>query len=137
MGEEETNSPKTIEEYIDRLLETALDSGIKEFDFWEMTIGEIVRAVESNNRLERLKAKEKATFDYIQATLIAKGVSIAFGSKETYPKLYDVYSSVFEDDIAAQQAEMENQKMQLSVLRFKQFAQAHNNKFKSGGANAK
>ena len=91
-----------------------------------MTVGEIIRAIESSNRLARYEAKERATFDYILANLITKGVSIAFGSKASFPSIYEVYSSVFDDEIKAKEQELQDKRNALSVLRFKQFAQSYN-----------
>lgn len=95
-----------------------------------MTIGEVTRAVESNNRLVKLEAKERATFDYIQATLIVKGFAIAFGAKESYPTIQQAYSGVFDDEIKAKEQEIQDRKDTLSALRFKQFAQSYNDKLK-------
>lgn len=95
-----------------------------------MTVGEVVRAIESNNRLVKLEAKEKATFDYIQATLIAKGFAIAFGAKESYPTLQQAYSGIFDEEMKAKEQEIEERKVTLSALRFRQFAQSYNAKLK-------
>ena len=96
-----------------------------------MTIGEVVRAIESNNRIERLNAKEKATYDYILATLITKGVAISLGSKEQFPNIREVYSGIFEEETQAEKEKIEERQTQLSVLRFKQFAHSFNNNLKN------
>ena len=107
-----------------------MDYGITEFEFWEMTPAEIKRAVDSKIRVLRVQAQEKSSFDYIQAQLIIKGISIVLGSKENFPAIEDVYPSLFTELIEAQQEKIRQQKENLSVLRFKQFAQSYNNKFK-------
>ena len=96
-----------------------------------MTIGEVVRQVESYNRVTALKAKEQAIYDYIQAGLIVRGVSITLGSKESYPTLQDTYSGLFNEETQEQAEKIEQRKIELSVLRFKQFAQSYNKKFKN------
>lgn len=118
-----------MEEYFERLLDHCLDYGITEADFWEMTIGEIDRLAKSKARVRKVEAQEKATFDYIQAQLIIKGVGMVLGSKEKFPEITAVYPTVFDDLIQEQQATMMQKKAELSALRFKQFAQAYNRKF--------
>ena len=121
----------SIEEYIEKLLENALDSGIKELEFWEMTIGEVIRAIESKNRLIKIEAKEKASYDYILANLIAKGVSLAFGGRGNFPTIEEAYSSIFQEEIKAKEKEIEEQRINLSVLRFQQFAQSYNKRYEN------
>ena len=120
-----------MQEYIDILLERALDIGLSEFDFWDMTVGEIVRKIESYNRCFMAKSKEKATYDYIQATLIVKGVSICLGSKEKFPSIQEAYGELFNDEIEKQREMAEAKQAELSILRFKQFAQTYNKNFKN------
>lgn len=115
---------------MEKMLLAALDYGITEFDFWEMTPAEVRRAVDSKVKLMKLQAQERASYDYIQAQLIVKGIGIVLGSKETYPSIEDVYPSLFTEVIEAQQEKVKQQKMNLSALRFKQFAQSYNSKFK-------
>lgn len=102
-----------------------------------MTIAEVIRAIESNNRVKKAEAKEKAIFDYIHASLIVKGVGITLGSKQSFPAMEDVYSSLFKDDSEELKRKEQEQKNNLYALRFLKFAQAHNQKIKKGGANNK
>lgn len=95
-----------------------------------MTPGEVIRAIESKNRLIKIEAREKASYDYIQATLIIKGVSICLGDKSPFPTIQEAYPGVFEDVIEEQKEKIQEQKMQLSALRFRQFAQSYNDNFK-------
>ena len=106
-----------------------LDLGVSEFDFWNMTLREIENYVRSKQRVRRMENQEKATYDYIQATLIIKGVGLVLGSKEEFPTVEQAYPGVFEDMVKQKQEELQNKKDELSVLRFKQFAQSYNNKF--------
>lgn len=68
--------------------------GIPEREFWNMTLGEVIRAMESHNRRERLRAKERAARDYRLAELIGASVSRLFGGK--YPSIQDAYPGLFE-----------------------------------------
>lgn len=104
------------------MLNNALDCGITEADFWSMTLAELDRLVESKNRIKKAELKEKATFDYTLGILIGKAFS------GDYPDLADAYPSIF-DKVKQQEAQKERI-TELSVLRFKQFANFHNNNFK-------
>lgn len=96
-----------------------------------MTPGEVGRAIESKNRLIRIEAKEKASYDYVQATLIIKGISICLGDKSSFPTLHEAYPGVFEDIVKEQEEKIQERKNELSALRFKQFAQSYNDRFKN------
>lgn len=93
-----------------------------------MTIGEVVRYIKAQEKIAKFRTQERASYDYILANLIAKGFSIAFGSKERYPTIDEVYPELFEDIRKAQQEKIEERKMELSALRFKQFAQSYNSR---------
>lgn len=131
MGEEDSSSPKTLSELVYKMLDNALDYGITEERFWDMTFGEIHREVNSKIRVRKLQTQEKATHDYILAQLITKGVSKVLGDKSNYPSIEEAYPGVFDDVIAEKKAKAEEQRMNLSALRFKQFAQSYNSKFKN------
>ena len=113
------------------MLERALDYGITEDRFWEMTFAEIHREVDSKVRVKKLETQERASYDYILAQLITKGVSKVLGDKSNYPSIEEAYPGVFDDVIAERKAKAEEQKMNLSALRFKQFAQSYNSNFKN------
>ena len=96
-----------------------------------MTPGEVNRAIEARNRVARFELQERASMDYILAQLIVKGVGITLGDKSSYPTLEEVYPSLFEDQKQKQEEIIQQKKTDLSVLRFKQFAQSYNNRFKN------
>lgn len=131
MGEEDPSSPQTLSELVYTMLERALDYGITEERFWDMTFAEIHREVDSKVRVKRLEAQEKATYDYILAQLITKGVSKVLGDKSNYPSMEEAYPGVFDNVIEERRAKAKEQKMNLSALRFKQFAQSYNNNLKN------
>jgi hypothetical protein len=85
-------------------LDNALDCGISEFDFWNMTIAELDRAVASKIRIKKHEEKEKASFDYILAVLISKGVQNAVSGGDGIPEITEVYSGLFDEDFKEKQA---------------------------------
>lgn len=120
-------SPFLFSNYIYKWLDNALDYGISEHDFWNMTIAELTRAIASKKRIQKQQAQEKASFDYILADLIGRSISRLYSSSTTVPEIAEVYPSLFDAEEAKE--EKENKKQELSVLRFKQFAQTFNKKF--------
>ena len=95
-----------------------------------MTIAEIDRAIDSFNRIKRSEAQQRATFDYILANMITRGVNITLGSKQTFPTIEEVYPSLFKDVRKEEEARIQEQKNNLSTLRFLQFAQSYNTRYK-------
>lgn len=112
------------------MLSTCLDAGIKEIEFWEMTPAELMRAVESKNRVEKVKVQERATFDYILAELMVSGFSCVMSGKGTFPSIAEVYPSIFGEVVKAEEEKIQKQKDNLSTLRFLQFAQSYNERHK-------
>lgn len=93
-----------------------------------MTLAELMRAVESKKRVEKEKAKEKASFDYILADMIGRSVSRIYSSAATLPTLAEVYPTLFDSEEIEEKKQA--QKDELSALRFKQFANSFNKNFK-------
>ena len=109
----------------------ALDCGIAEVDFWEMTLGEIDRAIESYNRCFKREQQDKAAGDYILAQLIIAGISRILDSSAKFPEIYEAYPQLFNNE---QTEEIkQKQRTQESVARFMQFAAMHNLKKNQGG----
>lgn len=109
------------------MLDNALDIGISEHDFWDMTIAELNRLTASKIRQHKIEAKERATFDYIHAQLIGRAFACNMASEATFPPIEEVYSSLFLDQEMIQQKH--EQQQSLSALRFIQFAESFNRKF--------
>ncbi len=98
-----------------------------------MTIGELIRWIESQSRKKKNDAKEKAAFNYIQADLIGKSIARIYSKSSKLPALYEVYPTLFtEEEAEEKEIEMRDK---LSVMRFEQFALAHNRKFNGGEKN--
>lgn len=109
----------------------ALDYGISEFDFWDMTLPEINRAIESKIRILKTQAQERASYDYILAELIGRSIARIYSSSATMPTINEVYPSLFDSEEIQQKKQ--EQQAELSAIRFRQFAASYNNKFKGGG----
>ena len=115
------------------MLNNALDIGITEFDFWNMTIAEIDRLTESKIRQQQIQAKEKASFDYILASLIGRAFATSMSKDAEFPEIYEVYPTIFHEENKERISKKEREKQEilseLSALRFKQFAQSYNKRF--------
>lgn len=134
MQEDEAGARRSqwrYEDIVYKWLETAMDIGIRESDFWAMTFAEIERAVGSWQRVQRRELQEKATLTHILADLIGHSVGRIYSQNAKMPTLREAFPTLFEET----EAEKEQQAaatMELSALRFLQFAKAHNKK--KGGA---
>ena len=95
-----------------------------------MTPGEVMRFINSRSRVRRIEAQERASYDYILANLIVRGVGITLGSKDSIPPIQEIYPNLFDDVIQQQEEKIQQQKAQLSALRFRQFAQSYNKNYK-------
>lgn len=93
-----------------------------------MTIGELERAIESKQRVEKTRAQEKATYDYILADLIGRSMARLYSSSARMPEISEAYPNLF----STQEIEEKRQERvdELSALRFKLFAEAYNKKSK-------
>lgn len=93
-----------------------------------MTIAEAIRAVESKKRQLKLQAQERATFDYALADLIGRSIARLHSSSAEMPKISDAYPSLFDSE--AIEEKQQEKKDELSAIRFKQFADSFNKRFK-------
>lgn len=110
------------------MLENALDYGISEEEFWNMTFGELDRLVASKKRVEEYRNKERATFDYIHAALVGRAFAAGMDNKNKFPELHEAYPSLFDKEES--EDKKQEQLDQLSALRLKQFVQFHNQRFR-------
>ena len=111
-----------------RWLDVALDYGISEHDFWEMTIAELERAINSKKRVQKREAQERASFDYILADLVGRSISRIYNSTNNIPSISEVYPTLF-DSKEYEEAKSVKQD-ELSARRFRQYAQSFNKRFK-------
>lgn len=110
----------------EELLQPAINLGLPEREFWEMTVAEIQRFMKG----AEWQFKTKAQFDYMLGNLIGISVARVISKDATYPPIEEVYPTLFEkpsqEDI--QRAE-EEKKVTNSTNRFLEFAMKHNAQF--------
>lgn len=104
--------------------------GISEHDFWNMTFAELDRALQSKKRVIKQDAQQRATFDYVLADLIGRSMGRLYSSANNMPDIATVYPSLF--DSQEIQEQKQQKKMELSALRFRQFADSYNKKYREG-----
>lgn len=114
-------------------LEAALDIGIKENEFWNMTYAEIDRAIESYKRVKERNDREKASYDYILADLIGRSISRVYNSSNKMPAISEAYPNLFSSE--EEQAAIQQKKQELSVVRFQAFAHSFNKRFEGVSKN--
>lgn len=112
-------------------LDNALDYGIDECAFWNMTLAELRRLIASKKRIQEEKNKEKASFDYILADMIGRSMSRVFNSSNKMPEISEMYPTIFTNEEI--QEKKQEKKMEASAIRFRQFVNSHNKKFNGGG----
>ena len=105
-----------------------MDWGISEHEFWEMTISEIERAIDSKKRQKKADEQQRAAYDYILADLIGRSVARIYDKQNEFPKLSEVYPALF--DHKQEQEKQQQKQDQLSAARFRAFANAFNKSFK-------
>lgn len=92
-----------------------------------MTLAELNRAVESKKRLQKIEAQERAYYDYTLGDLIGRSIARIHSSSNHYPTLNEAYPTLFDSEVVEEK--IQEKKDELSVLRFKQFAQSYNAKY--------
>lgn len=110
-----------------------MDNGISEFDFWNMTLAELERAIQSKKRMRKIEAQEKASFDYKLADLIGRSIARIYNSSNRIPDISEAYPTLFDSEMIAEKKRAA--KAEISAQRFKQFADSYNKKFKREVAN--
>ena len=73
--------------------------GISEHDFWNMTLAELERQIDSIKRKRKEQAQEKASFDYILADLIGRSVARIHSSANHLPDIAEIYPTLFDTKV--------------------------------------
>lgn len=93
-----------------------------------MTIAELQRAIDSKERLYKIHEQERATHNYILADLIGRSMARLYSSSAQMPPIGDIYPTIF--DTKELEEKKKEKQAELSAIRFKQFANTFNAKFK-------
>lgn len=94
-----------------------------------MTIAELNRYIASYGRRKAEAQKEQAAQNYMLAVLIGRNVASYLSTDIEMPTLEEAYPSLFKEQAEEAKQRKEELITELSVLRFKQFANFHNKKF--------
>ena len=117
-------------DFIYEWLDTCLDYGMSEQVFWESTIAEIERFTKSKARCVKREAKEKAIYVYNLAQLIGCSFSKTISSEAKFPTIEEAFPTLFEEKKPKVTTEKQ---VDISALRFIQFAKQFNSKYEGGG----
>ena len=93
-----------------------------------MTIAELERALSSWGRTEKRKAQEKAVLLYTTANLIGINIASSFSNSVEVPTLQEAFPSLFNEEYQKLKEQKEKKIQDLSIIRFKQFANSYNSK---------
>lgn len=100
------------------LVPRALESGVRYFDYWELTLKEINWHLTAKQLAEKESFKQRAQLDYQLASLISRGQAMAMGGKGKFPTLFAAYPGLFaEEERAAKLDNIKHNMMSLSAKR--------------------
>lgn len=109
------------------LLDTALLSGLKEEEFWNMTIGEVSRYIKAFNKRKNIEDKNKAMNNYILANLISEQVACIFDNNSKPRAFKDVYSFLFSEEEQQEFKRQEEEHLaKITAAKFREYADAVN-----------
>lgn len=100
-----------------------LKAGVREIEFWDMTIGEAVRAYDAVREIR----KDMAYFAFTNAMAVGGFIASMF-SKHQPPTIHDIYPELFPIDEEAE----EEARMKRSEANFINFANAFNKRYENG-----
>ena len=102
-------------------------AGVREADFWDMTVGEAARAIDAYNTRRR----DRAYFDYTQAMTIGAFIGSMFSSKSP-PALEDLYPDLFDEEAEELEQIEQEKRDERSAANFIKFANAFNRNYENG-----
>lgn len=91
--------------------------GLSEFDFWNMTLGEIERFAKSYKRREEKRLKEKAFLYYRLADLIGISNGRYYTKHFSYPEIYEVFGGIFEEEEIETKKQEERDRKSIELIR--------------------
>lgn len=106
-----------------QFLQPAINVGLEEFNFWEMTLAEIQRYIEG----AEWRMRTKAQYDYMLSDLIGISVGRMMSNEIHLPPIESVYPNLFEEVDEEEKAQKEEEiAVANSTNRFMEFALKHN-----------
>lgn len=121
-----------LRDHVAKWLENALELGISEREFWQMTIGELARAMAAIKRRRRADQIERATFDFRQAQAVGHFFAATLNKKNKPPKIEDLYPELFDNDEF--RAARDQRRAEAWAQQFKAFMTASDKRISEGGA---
>lgn len=91
-----------------------------------MTLGEVIRLINAQLKINQREGMNKAYMDYTLAGLIVRGVSVCMGSKKPYPSFEEAYEFLLTDEYKERK---EQREQELQVARFTAFANNFNRSY--------
>ena len=122
------NEVVTFESQMMELLIQCMSIGMREEDFYNSTIKQITRYVESYNKQQENQLQEKAFFDYQLANLIGMSVARLLSKDAKYPTFEKAYPFINKDAKAEVDEDWE---MEVQHNKLREWAEQINKKFKA------
>lgn len=116
----------TFESHVSDLLQQCMSIGMREEEFYNSTLSQVTRYVESYNKLKDNQMQEKAYFDYQLANLIGMSVARLLSKGAKYPTFEKAYPFVNKDNDKETDESWEMEKQHLKLL---EWAEQMNKKF--------
>ena len=125
---EQSSEVITFESQMMELLEQCMSIGMREEDFYNSTIKQITRYVESYNKQQENQLQEKAFFDYQLANLIGMSVARLLSKDAKFPSFEKAYPFINKEAKTEVDEEWE---MEVQHNRLREWAEQINKKFKA------
>lgn len=123
---------------IDELYPIALDIGMSSSFFYESTIPEIVDMIDSYERIEKRKQKQRAIDNQILADQIIRGFNVIMNgneksdSEDSFKALWDYYPDLFDEEKEKYYQDKEEREFDNFKASRKMFANQYNKKYRRG-----
>lgn len=112
-------------------LETAMNFGLSEAEFWDMTPAEYQRFIKAQNFMMNRRMQERALLDWKMADLLAHSLQRLQSSSASLPELHTFYSFLFDEEQTQEVLDsQQRQKDEVSEIRLKQFVESFNQRHK-------
>ena len=125
--------PRSMTEQIFDLRDGAMLYGLREADFWDMDIDEVLRYIDIENQRRKQSKLQTAYNIYNLADLVSGSVARLFAKGYQYPEIEDVFPDLFTND--EKEAIKQDRMNKVNTARFLQFANAYNQKYRGGKNN--